>query len=421
MRRISRNLAAMAMIVAAASLPAGQARASKATPPGTDGRIVYMRTDRAGHWQIWVASSSLSGAKQLTHGRFDSGWAVWSPNGKRLAFDSNRADHTPNNAEHVNDVFVMRAEGSGVKKLTNSKSASGDAAWSPNGRLIAFDSDRGSRKGYTSLYVMNANGRNVRRITKPAAPLSDYEPRFSPDGTHLVFSRARGTADQAPAAVFTIRLNGSGLHRLTSFALRAGATDWSPDGKSIVFEAYPNGPYGDIYTVAAAGGTPTNVTHDTTGQADPVWSPDGQKILFLDNGFVNGVGRTGLATMSPDGSNRHFISTKNVEAHQPDWESIPAAQLSAARKRPASAPRTRRDLRNGELTVFRYAGNTEAARIVTAGGSSKKVIWRCPGSVFCGVPVSFAWSPGGERVALTLTEFGGTSTYVGMHVVRANP
>ena len=86
-----------------------------------------------------------AGAKRLTHGRRDSGWAVWSPNGKRLAFDSNRTDHTPNDAKQVNDVFVMRPDGSGVKRLTDSKGVSGDAAWSPSGRLIAFDSDRGSK------------------------------------------------------------------------------------------------------------------------------------------------------------------------------------------------------------------------------------------------------------------------------------
>src|SRR5690348_10531362 len=80
---------------------------ASATSPGKDGRIVYMVEDGAGHWQIWVANSDLSGAKKLTHGHFDSGWAVWSPDGKRLVFDSNQTDHTLNDAFHVNDVFVM--------------------------------------------------------------------------------------------------------------------------------------------------------------------------------------------------------------------------------------------------------------------------------------------------------------------------
>jgi TolB protein len=318
MKRNSLILVLVAAVVSAAAL----ASASQATPPGKNGRIAYMVKDRAGHWQVWVANSDLSGAKKVTRGHDDSGWAVWSPNGKRIAFDSNRTDHTPGNSKHINDVFVMRPDGSGVKKLTRSKGVSGDAAWSPSGRLIAFDSDRGNRNGRSAIYVMNANGRTVRRVTNPARPLSDYEPRFSPDGTHLVFARARGTADNAPAALFTVRLNGSSLHRLTPFTLHVGGSDWSPNGKQIVFEAYPSGAYGDVYVVDAAGGTPVNLPHDTTGQADPVWSPDGQKILFLDNGFVSGVGRTGLATMNSNGSQRRFISNKNIEAHQSDWESV---------------------------------------------------------------------------------------------------
>jgi Tol biopolymer transport system component len=156
--------------------------------------------------------------------------------------------------------------------------------------------------------------------------MSDYSPRFSPDGTRLVFLRARGTADTAPAALFTIRLDGSGLHRLTSFSMHVGDSDWSPDGKRIVFEAYPNtAAYGDIYVIDGNGGRLVNVTRNPAGQAgsaDPVWSPDGRKILFLDNRRVNGVGRTGLATMNPDGSERRFISVNNLELHQPDWESV---------------------------------------------------------------------------------------------------
>jgi TolB protein len=317
-RRSTLGLALLTATVVAVVVPA----LSGATPPGQNGRIAYMRQDSGGHWQVWVASSTLAGAKQLTHGHHDSGWPVWSPNGKRLAFDSNRTDHTPNNSNDVNDVFVMRPDGSGVRKLTRSKGVSGDAAWSPNGRLIAFDSSDGSRNGRSAIYVMNENGHAVRRVTKPAGHLSDYEPRFSPDGTHLVFARARGTADNAPTALFTVRVNGGSLDQLTPFTLHVGASDWSPNGKQIVFEAYPNGAYGDIYVVDATGGTPLNLTHDSTGQADPVWSPDGQKILFLDNGFVNGVGRTGLATMNPEGGQRGFLSSKNIEAHQPDWESV---------------------------------------------------------------------------------------------------
>jgi len=300
--------------------------AAGATSPGRDGRIAYMLKDGRGHWQVWVANARLSGAKRLTSGAYDSGWPVWSPDGKTLVFDSARTDRTPNDRRHVNDVFLMNADGSGVKRLTDSKGTSGDAAWSPKGSLIAFEADRGNSKELSAVYVMSASGGKLRRITRPAPPMSDYKPRFSPDGTRLAFVRARGTADNAPAALFTVRLDGTGLHRLTSFSLHADDSDWAPDGKRIVFEAYPNpAAFGDIYVVDASGGRPVNVTRNPVGQAgcaDPVWSPEGRKILFLDNRRVNGVPRTGLATMNSEGSDRRFVSPQNLEIHQADWESV---------------------------------------------------------------------------------------------------
>jgi len=316
-------MAATALALVAAAALAGP---SQATPPGANGRIAYMRQDSAGHWQIWVASSSLSGAKKLTHGRHSSGWPVWSPNGKRIAFDSDRTDRNPNDSRQINDVFLMRPDGSGVKKLTDSRGNSGDAAWSPNGKLIAFDSDRANRKGFHAIYVFRADGTKLRKVTGPVRPLNDYSPRFSPDGTHLSFMRSNGTEDNAPSALFTVRLDGAGLHRLTPYSLHVGDSDWSTDGKKIVFEAYPDpGSFGDVYVIDATGGTPVNLTKNPVGQAgsaDPAWSPDGKKILFLDNRRVNGTGRTGLATMNADGSARSFISSQNVEEHQPDWESV---------------------------------------------------------------------------------------------------
>jgi Tol biopolymer transport system component len=298
-----------------------------ATSPGKDGRIASMRKDGAGHWQVWVASARLSGAKRLTSGGSDSGWPVWSPDGRKIAFDSARTDPVPKDSQHINDIFVMNADGSAVRKLTDSKGASADAAWSPDGFLIAFDADRGNHRVRQGIYLMDAGGGKLRRVTtRPPNATDDLGPRFSPDGTRLVFTRYRGTGRMEKAALFTVRLDGTDLHQLTSFSIHAGDADWSPDGTRIVFEAYPNpAAYGDIYVVPAKGGHPVNLTRNPAGQAgsaDAVWSPDGRKILFLDNRRVNGAGRTGLATMNPDGSARRFVSSQNVELHQPDWESV---------------------------------------------------------------------------------------------------
>lgn len=302
---------------------------TSATAPGRAGRIAFMREDAAGHWQVWVAGARLNGARRITAGSADSGWPVWSPDGTKLAFDSNRTDPDATDSSTINDVFTMKADGTDVTKLTDSVGASADAAWSPDGSLIAFDADRGDPSSSQGIYTMRSDGGEVHRVTTlPRGYEFDLAPRFSPDGKHLVFTRYRGKGcpqsfcPSEKAALFVVGLDGSGLRRLTSFALHAGDADWSPDGKQIVFEAYPNGPYGDVYVIRASGRNLRNLTRDPSGQADPVWSPDGTKILFLDNRVVRGRGRTGLATMRPDGSRRSFIWARNVEAHQPDWESV---------------------------------------------------------------------------------------------------
>ena len=301
-----------------------------ATAPGRNGRIAFMREDAGGHWQVWVAGAHLDGVKRVTAGPVDSGWPVWSPDGRRLAFDSARTDPDRTDSTSVNDVFSMNPDGTDVTKLTDSVGASADPAWSPDGSQIAFDADRGDPRSRQGIYTMHSDGGGVRRVTTvPRGYEFDLAPRFSPDGKHLVFARYRGTGCPQPfcplekAALFVVGLDGSELRQLTSFAIHVGGdADWSPDARHIVFEGYPDGPYGDVYVIGANGRNLRNLTRDSAGQADPVWSPDGTRILFLDNRVVQGRGRTGLATMRQDGSRRSFISAKNVEAHQPDWESV---------------------------------------------------------------------------------------------------
>jgi Tol biopolymer transport system component len=262
---------------------------------------------------------------KLTSGAADSGWAVWKPGGAKLAFDSNRSDPDPSDPNAINDIFKMNPDGTGVVKLTDSKSYDSGPGWSPDGRKIAFESDRANRQGRPEIHVMDGDGTNVRRVTTlPADAIIDSAPRFSPDGRHLVFTRY--ITDPGRSALFTVRVDGGGLKRLTPWGNGAADADFSPDGKKLVFEAYPNkGCFGEIYTVDSDGKHLTNIADNRchAGSADPVWSPDGKKILFLSAHAEGGEFGIGLATMNPDGSARYFISPNPKEGHHPDWESIP--------------------------------------------------------------------------------------------------
>ena len=151
---------------------------------------------------------------------------------------------------------------------------------------------------------MDADGTNVRRVTPlPANAIIDSAPRFSPDGRRIVFTRY--LTDPGRSALFTVGVRGGGLKQLTPWGNGASDADFSPDGKKLVFEAFPNkGCFGEVYTVDSDGQHVTNIADNRChgGSAEPVWSPDGTKILFLSAHAEGGVFGIGLATMNPDGS-----------------------------------------------------------------------------------------------------------------------
>ena len=328
-----RRLILLLTVIAATLAALAVALPAMAAFPGQNGRIVFHREDSAGFFQIWVANKDLSNRHQLTSGPSNSGWAVWKPGGAKLAFDSDRYDPDnsggPSDISGINDIFTMNPDGTGLVKLTDSKSFNADSGWSPDGKKIAFDSDRANLQGRQEIYVMDADGTDVHRVsTLPTEAIYDIAPRFSPDGRRLVFTRY--ITDPGRSALFTVGVRGGGLKQLTPWGNGAGDADYSPDGKKIVFEAYPhtnclNG-NGEIYTVDSDGQHLTNITHNRcqAGGSDPVWSPDGKKILFKSSHAEGGEFGIGLATMNPDGSDRHhIIPNPGVdEMLQSDWESI---------------------------------------------------------------------------------------------------
>lgn len=169
---------------------------------------------------------------------------AWSPDGRRIAFTRSADCYC------TGRIFVMRANGRGVRRLTDGRSDE-SPEWSPDGRLIAYSSERG-------LKVIRPDGSHERRVAR----FGDAgEVDWSPDGRRLAFARGR--------FVWTARWkDGGGERRL----VRGGDPDWSPDGRTLAY--MPR--HGGVATIGADG----NGRRFLAKGLLPAWSPDGKRIAF---------------------------------------------------------------------------------------------------------------------------------------------
>jgi len=208
------------------------------------------------------------------------------------------------------DIFVARRDGSNIRQLTTSPGYDAEGAFSPDGKLIVYCSLRSAYPTnqwsaaelrlletdpayFGEIHLMNADGSNVRRLTQ--TPGYDGGPFFSADGQRIVWRRFE--TNGVVADVWTMKLDGSDAQRVTAFGCMSWAPYFHPSGDYLIFTANKLGFANfELFIADARGGRePVRVTFTDGFDGLPVFSPDGKKLAWTSNRGADGKSQIHLA------------------------------------------------------------------------------------------------------------------------------
>jgi TolB protein len=308
--------------------------AAAAAARAENGKILFRRFLNDDHTQGDVFSIRPNGTNLFRVTRSGGGQVGTEPNpspdGRWIAY----MIAPENDLEHAR-LFKIHPNGKGQTEL--SSSCTGDCQgdgfpnWSPSGRRIAFQrvlsTDPSQPVGFAAIFVMQADGTGVQQITQltadPSEPgrFADEAPSWAPDRSHLAFERF--SESRGRQAIFTVRLDGTRLRRITPWRLDASQPYYSPDGRWIAFRSDESSDRrGNIWLVRPNGRRLHGVTHTRAGTgkwASCAFSPDGRFLVSALTHIVEGEQQNAdVYTMRLNGSHR-----RNVTNTQRYWESAP--------------------------------------------------------------------------------------------------
>ena len=262
-------------------------------------RIAFVARSGAGKKEAYISDILGRNIRQVTRHNNLVVSPRFTPDGMRLSYTSY---HAGNQNLYITDL----RQNITTRALSRRPGMNLAPAWTPNGRKMVLTL---SLHGNPDLYLLDERGRILQRLTSNGG--LNVSPTFSPDGKQFAFVSDRSGNPQ----IYSMNLRSKRVQRLTFEGDENAEPSWSPTENRIAYSSLVEGVY-QLFTIEPKwGAQPFQITHDPHHHESPVWSPDGNQILFTKR---DGAGRKIYAIMENGDYQRRLFSLPGDQSY-PRW------------------------------------------------------------------------------------------------------